>query len=150
MKKFLYIPIVLLVACLCFISCSDDEDNGTRMNPASPAATAEATYTGTWTKVEEGTTNVEKGAGTIIMKKITDNIVSLEFASPTLSLAEAVNANIQWASYGLNFYNKYPSNNLGVVFSGKIEDGNTTVSYTKDVRSGRNLKKFTFSFEEKK
>ena len=120
------------------------------MNPASPAATAEATYTGTWTKVEEGTTNVEKGAGTIIMKKITDNIVSLEFASPTLSLAEAVNANIQWASYGLNFYNKYPSNNLGVVFSGKIEDGNTTVSYTKDVRSGRNLKKFTFSFEGKK
>lgn len=153
MKKFLYIPMMLMAACVCFSSCSDDDDNGTVMNQESPATVAEATYNGTWTKTLVGTKNSETSTGSVVVSKITDNTIILNMNGTSFPLTKDnelncnCNANIQWASYGLSFFNKYAKNKLEYGFNGTIIDGKINFEYDQKIYVGRKLYKYRFAFE---
>lgn len=135
-----------------FVACGDDDDDEV-INYSTTAEQASAgTYSGTWTRIVEGTENTETGSGTITFSAGSATGVSnVNFECSAFSLSASSPANIWNSNYGFQFVQQVSENNpanvLGVAFAGEItKEGVLTTGFTISVKSGRTTTKYNYSF----
>ena len=147
LKTFL---VTVLMSCgfmSALVSCSDNDDEGKTFE--TPAQTdAQGTYSGTFTRMQVGTTDSLTAEGTItITATDTLNRARITYASEgmeELAKTAPIPTNIAHADQGYMFYNK--SGDYAIL--GRISDaGIMSASFTKAVRSGRKTVRYNYVFE---
>lgn len=122
---------VLALSCS-FISCSDDDDDAT-IHSVTPEKAAAGVYSGTFTRVQDGTTDTLYTQGTVTIAA-TDSAycadVTYDCTGDFTFNATSV-ANISYAGNGFVFTNNSTSNGLGASFIGRISSEGTLSSYFK-------------------
>ena len=154
--KALYKSIFFSVAlALGMVSCDKDE-----LPPTGPRDNAEilaaGTYVGAWTRVVDGTDQVETGSGTITFsvdkENYGNNVSVMTLTSDGIDIGiddpKTSVCNITKLSSGeLTYWNQTASNPFGTTFYGNIGvDGVATMYYTKSVREGRKTTTYNYSF----
>ncbi len=147
MKKILYPLFAALVFGFAFTACSDD-DEGNMTFDTTPEIAAAGTYTGTYTRVEDGTTDTITAAGSITIAP-TDSAycADITFTSADLDLDATSVANIAHSNDGFAFSNSSASNGLGAAFRGRIDgNGNINSSFSIQQRVGFRTHTFHYNF----
>ena len=141
----------MLALGLTFVACDDDDDDSFSSD-SNPEVAAEGTYTGTWTRELDG--EEESGTGTLTVTATDSSYCAdITFYCADLDLDATSVANITYAgsTTTFKFYNTYADGNgLGASFSGMIEDGTATASFTLTVKSGRKSYEYDYTFEGSK
>lgn len=106
MKKILYYLFAVLALSCSFISCSDDDDDAT-IHSVTPEKAAAGVYSGTFTRVQDGTTDTLYTQGTVTITA-TDSAycadVTYDCTGDFTFNATSV-ANISYAGNGFVFTN---------------------------------------------
>lgn len=148
MKKLIYSLMTVLALGCGFTACSDD-DGDEVINYSTTAEKASAgTYSGTWTRMKPTGDNVETHEGTITLVA-TDSVgaTDITFSCPDLELQATSVANVWNSSRGFQFVNNVKTNGLGAEFAGRISaEGTLTASFRIEIREGRNLTEYDYSF----
>ncbi|WP_295434490.1 hypothetical protein [uncultured Prevotella sp.] len=148
MKKILYYLFAVLALSCSFISCSDDDDDAT-IHSVTPEKAAAGVYSGTFTRVQDGTTDTLYTQGTVTITA-TDSAycadVTYDCTGDFTFNATSV-ANISYAGNGFVFTNNSTSNGLGASFIGRISSEGTLSSYFKvQQKSGRKTYTYYYNF----
>ncbi len=139
MKKILYSLFALLTFSCVLVACSDDDDDAISYG-ATPEIEAAGVYTGTFARVQDGTTDTLYTTGTVTITP-TDSAYCADIAFDcdgdfTFNGTSVVN--ITHAGHGFIFENSSASNGLGTAFMGRIDENGNLTSYFKiQQKSGR-------------
>ena len=142
----------LFIICFLFstmlTSCANDDDGEDKSFETPAQKDAQGTYSGTFIRVQVGTTDSLMAEGTItITATDTLNRARITYASDgmeELAKTDPIPANIAHADHGYMFYNK--SGDYAIL--GRISDaGIMSASFTKAVRSGRKTVRYNYVFE---
>ena len=147
MKKILFPLFVALAFGFTFAACSDDDDEG-RSFSSTPEIESAGTYTGTFTRVQDGTTDTLTAPGTVTLTA-TDSAycTDVAFAAAGFDLDAKSVANISHADDGYVFTNSSTSNGLGAAFQGRIDaSGTLTSSFNITQKEGRKTYVYHYSF----
>ncbi len=134
-----------LAFCFTAVSCSDDDDENIT-HSTTPEIAAAGTYSGTYTKILDGSDEEEIGTGTVVFSATsTAYVANVEFKSDVLGLDVSSATNITWANNGFSFHNVSSNSGLGAPFSGTIdENGNISSYFYLLVTEGR--KSYTYHY----
>lgn len=139
MKKILYPLFAILTFSCVLVACSDDDDENVSFG-ATPEIEAAGVYTGTFSRVQDGTTDTLYTTGTVTITA-TDSAYCADISfdcSGDFAFSDASVANIAHANGGFVFENSSSSNGLGTPFMGRIDENGNLTSYFKiQQRSGR-------------
>ncbi|MCD8297194.1 MAG: hypothetical protein LUC88_06450 [Prevotella sp.] len=147
MKKILYLMMAVVALGFGFtaVSCDDDDDVAFTVSPEEGAA---ATYVGTYTMVEDGTTDTTYASGTVVITPESSYIANVAWQCADLDLDVASAANIAHANDGYVFSNASTSNGLGAAFSGRIDgSGNIETYFQLVVTVNRKAHTYIYVFE---
>lgn len=145
---------LMLALGLGFTACSDDDDDDVVYDNA-PEVAAAGTYTGTWTRDEDGVISTAEGSLTFATTWTVDGetksspyVTYVTADCPELDIHNESTANITYAGTGFQFSNMADTNNgFGANFYGEISSkGVATISYTLVVMSGRTRHVYTYTF----
>ncbi len=147
MKKILYPLFAALVLGFAFSACSDDDDEAMTFD-TTPEISAAGTYTGTFTRVQDGTTDTLVAQGSVTLAP-TDSAycADVTFACADFDLDAASVTNITHANEGYVFSNTSSDNGLGAPFKGRIDGGNVlNSSFDFTQREGRKQYVYHYTF----
>ena len=152
MKKHIHILTACLLCCnmvAALTACSSDDDPDYGPSFDSPSQqSAQGTFSGTFCRVQVGTTDTLKAEGTLtIAATDTLNRARITYASndmEELAKTAPFAANIAHADQGYTFANK--SGDIALL--GRIDNNqHVSATFTKAVRSGRKTVRYNYSFE---
>lgn len=135
---------VMALGCL-LTACSGDEEEITFDQTASEGIVGE--YTGVWIQALDGDTI--RAEGTLSFTKIEgDYFTQVTAVCSDLTINLTSPANVSHANVDNYVYvNNNAGNGFGVAFFGRVSSDSTAyIKYIKEVKSGRFLKTFNFSF----
>ncbi|MCH5234691.1 MAG: hypothetical protein J1E16_05305 [Muribaculaceae bacterium] len=155
--KYFFLSVALAVG---MTSC----DNKDELPDPGPLDNAEklvaGTYIGEWTRVIDGTDEVETGKGSITFSVDSENygnnvsVMTLTAEGIDLGLDDKTTSvcNITILSSGdFTYWNQTASNPFGTTFYGNVStDGVAKMYYTKSVRDGRKTTTYNYSFSGNK
>ncbi len=126
MKKILYLMMAVVALSFAAVSCDDDDDVAFTVSPEEGAA---ATYVGTYTMWEDGTTDTTYVSGTVVITPERSYVANIAWQCADLDLDVASVANISHANDGYVFSNAETGNGIGSAFSGKIDGSGNIETY---------------------
>lgn len=148
MKKFIYSLAALLTLATGFTACSDDNDDPSYDYTTTAEVGSAGTYSGTWTRVSDESTDTFSGSVTLAAGSQT-GLTNVTFSCPDASLAANSIANVWHSNDGYQFVNQMVSstNTLGASFSGRVSgSGELTTAFTISQKIGRKTYSFKYSF----
>ncbi|MCD8290283.1 MAG: hypothetical protein LUC91_02135 [Prevotella sp.] len=126
MKKILYLMMAFVALSFVAVSCDDDDDVTFTVSPEEGAA---ATYVGTYTMWEDGTTDTTYASGTVVITPERSYVANVAWQCADLDLDVASVANISHANDGYVFSNTSTDNEIGSAFSGRIDESGNIETY---------------------
>jgi hypothetical protein len=152
MKKLIYLFIAVTVASFTFASCGSDDDDNAATFATTPEKDAQGTYTGTYYRVQVGTTDTTAAEGTLaITPTDTAYIADVSLVCATFSVNSSVVTNISHANDGFVFSNHLSTNTIKSEIVGRIDnEKNVETHFSLSQRSGRRTVTFNYIFIGKK
>ena len=145
MKKL----IIILLASVALIACKKNEEIHFDQTASQGIA---GTYVGTWSRVQQNTTDTVSGEGTItfVASDSLANVATITAicANPEVNRTGIVN--VVHSDYEYVFYNNSdkPEAGFGTAFSGRVyKDGSADMQYTVEEKVGRKRNIYNFSFK---
>ncbi len=114
-----------------------------------PQEEIKGTYTGEWTRQEEGTDNVTTAPGTAVFTPADANYTTTITAKcDDMSIDMTSVANITPGGEGYMFHNTVATNGFGAIFQGTVKKSDMSVwfSFKKTVREGRKTYTYIYDF----
>lgn len=156
MKSIFKSLILFLSLTVGFTSCREDFKLPETGDPDKAEQTVAGTYEGEWSRENTSTGEIESKAGSIVFELVEGNnnvnTLTLEATGFDFGVdSKSSVCNVSKNSAGIiDFWNTEAKNPFGMTFTGRIVDGQATMTYTKTVRSGRKEVIFNYSFTGKK
>ena len=151
MKKYLYSIFAILTISSIFVACSKDESDPSYDHSMNAATASAGTYSGTWSRLQEGTESVTASGNMTLAAGSNANTTNATFTCADFNLGMTSPANIAWANDGFvfnqNVINDNAANELGTIFAGRIINGKITVKFSRTTKEGRKTTTYFYSFE---